>query len=146
MSRKISSSSQGKKYKLKTHLYPVLFTTDNHIEKNVKIKNKKCTRTHTHTYLQLVSYFWEIKKKCKQDHRTTIYKRGLEWPRSLNPLTEPPQQLVNGREMGIMASTRGLEVHGAALFDPNSKPATITTTSVSPFVQRGGSSFIKQSH
>lgn len=33
VSKKISDSSRGKKYKLKSHLHPVLFTADNHIEK-----------------------------------------------------------------------------------------------------------------
>ena len=51
MSKKISSSSPGKKYKLKTHLYPVLFTTDNHVEKMSRFQIKSAPAlTHIHTY------------------------------------------------------------------------------------------------
>lgn len=58
MSKKISSSFPGRKYKLKIALHLVLITTYNHIFfKNGKNKNKKCNRTHTLTYLQLVSGF-----------------------------------------------------------------------------------------
>lgn len=100
MSKKISSSSQGKKYKLKTHLYPVSFTTDNHVEKML-IKNKKCTRTHTHTHILTISFlFLGNKKKNKTKRKKTKSaskitgqqftreaKNGLK---SLNPQTEPP--------------------------------------------------------
>lgn len=51
MSKKISSSSRGKKYKLKTHLYPVLFTADNHVEKMQRFKIKSAPAlAHAHTY------------------------------------------------------------------------------------------------
>lgn len=37
---------------------------------------------HSHTYVLTISFlFLGNEKKCKQDHRTTIYNRGLEWPK-----------------------------------------------------------------
>lgn len=53
MSKKIASSSRGKKYKLKTCLYPVLFTTDSHIgkQKMQRLKMKSAPAlTRIHTY------------------------------------------------------------------------------------------------
>lgn len=53
MSKKIASSSRGKKYKLKTRLYPVLFTTDSHIgkQKMQRLKMKSAPAlTRIHTY------------------------------------------------------------------------------------------------
>lgn len=50
----------------------MLFTIDSHIEKMLRLETKKCTRTRTHTYLQLVSYFWEMKKQNKKKSASKI--------------------------------------------------------------------------
>lgn len=108
MSKKISSSFQGIKYKLNISLHPVLIRTYIHILKMEKKKKSAIAPTHLHTYNWFqVFEKGNLKKKCKQDHRTTIYKKVRQWPKvwtPMGPLQQPeikPNRRPSGSRCGF---------------------------------------------